>query len=287
VLNCGTAGSCHGGSGLGVYSWISSIGNKTGSGVSYDTCNPYMACSAESTEGFCGLVPEGTWDCKASNVCRTCSTFTANGGSCVEIDHYPNATVSEFGRVSGPDAMAKEIMARGPIACGVDAAPILNYTGGIVTDAGAGIDHIISVIGWGTDAATKTQYWKVRNSWGEFWGEMGYVRVEKGSNALKLESSCAWAVPGHFTAPETGGNYRCHEGGDNCNEHLPPPPPTNCAYCSAKGVMTCTEFGMHCNCGDKYYNTTKKGMAHGESCSSSLGCTGVCKGLAPPPPTAP
>ena len=45
-----------------------------------------------------------------------------------------------------------------PIACGVDAAPILNYTGGIVTDAGGGIDHIISVIGWGTDPATQSQY---------------------------------------------------------------------------------------------------------------------------------
>merc|ERR1719253_2460409 len=50
VLNCGTAGSCHGGSGAGVYSWIADISNKSGSGVTYDTCNPYMACSAESDE---------------------------------------------------------------------------------------------------------------------------------------------------------------------------------------------------------------------------------------------
>jgi cathepsin X len=148
-----------------------------------------MACSAESTEGFCGLVPDGTWDCKASNVCRTCSTFSANGGKCVEIDHYPNATVAEFGSVSGADAMAKEIQARGPIACGIDAGPILNYTGGIADMPGAGIDHIVSIIGWGTDATTKQEYWKVRNSWGEFWGEMGYVRVAKGNNSLQLESS--------------------------------------------------------------------------------------------------
>ena len=51
VLNCGTAGSCHGGSASGVYSWIGAISNSTGSGVSYDTCNPYMACSKESNEG--------------------------------------------------------------------------------------------------------------------------------------------------------------------------------------------------------------------------------------------
>lgn len=88
-----------------------------------------LQCSAESTEGFCANIGDTAWDCKAENICRTCSTFTANGGMCVEIDHYPNATVTEFGPVSGADAMAKEIFARGPIACDVDATMLDNYTG--------------------------------------------------------------------------------------------------------------------------------------------------------------
>jgi cathepsin X len=71
------------------------------------------------------------------------------GGHCSGLDQYPNATVAEFGDVKGADNMAKEIMTRGPIACGIDAAPILNYTGGVATDPGQGIDHIISVVGWG------------------------------------------------------------------------------------------------------------------------------------------
>ena len=41
VLNCGTAGSCHGGSAAGVYQWLAEISEK-GSGVAYDTCNPYL-----------------------------------------------------------------------------------------------------------------------------------------------------------------------------------------------------------------------------------------------------
>ena len=117
----------------------------------------------------------------------------------------------------------------------------------------------------------------MRNSWGEYWGEMGYARVAKGNNALLLESSCAWAVPKAWTSPETGSNHPCHEDGGNCDEHKPPPPPTNCnQYCSKKAIQTCTMLGMHCNCGDALFNTTGKGLPHGESCSRNPGCTGKC-----------
>lgn len=53
--------------------------------------------------------------------------------------------VDQYGPVSGADAMAAEIYARGPISCGVDASVIENYTGGIFKDTtGANnIDHII------------------------------------------------------------------------------------------------------------------------------------------------
>lgn len=208
ILNCGGVGSCHGGSVDGPYQWIHSISQKTGTGISYETSNPYMACSSESQEGLCSA---GDWTCKDINVARTCSTFPP-AGKCVGLSKYPNVTVAEYGSISGADAMAKEIFARGPISCGIDAAPILNYTGGISNLAGEGVDHVISVVGWGMDASSNKQYWIVRNSWGEFWGEMGYIRVEKGNNALKLEEQCSWAVPGGYT--ET--NFPCYEGGSNC-----------------------------------------------------------------------
>jgi hypothetical protein len=53
VLNCGGVGSCHGGTVDGTYQWIHSISKRTGTGVSYETANPYIACSSESKEGFC------------------------------------------------------------------------------------------------------------------------------------------------------------------------------------------------------------------------------------------
>jgi cathepsin X len=209
MLNCGNAGTCMGGSVVGPYSWIKQI-SKTGTGISYETEQPYMACSSDSTEGFCKNVK---WDCSALNTARTCSTFSSMGGRCVGIKKFPNATISEFGQVSGAANMAAEIFARGPITCGIDASPILIYDGhSVITEPGSGIDHVVSVVGWNHDAASGKDYWIVRNSWGEFWGDMGYIYVEKGNNALQLESQCAWAVPGSFTTK----NFPCNEGGENC-----------------------------------------------------------------------
>merc|ERR1719482_549138 len=216
MLNCGGVGSCHGGSVDGPYQWIHKISKETGTGISYDTSNPYMACSSENNLGIC---KGQDWSCTPENVARTCSTFPPQG-FCGAIKNYPNATISEHGSIEGADNMAKEIMARGPIACGIDASPILKYTGGIVSEAGEFVDHVISIVGWGSDATTNKQYWIVRNSWGEYWGEMGFIRVEKGNNALQLETQCAWAVPDTFTGGMAGTassqNFRCYEDGTNC-----------------------------------------------------------------------
>lgn len=209
ILNCGDVGSCHGGSVVGPYSWMKKISAKTGTGIAYETGNPYLACSSESKEGFCG---NADWTCTDMNVARTCSTFSDSGGKCKGLKYYPNATVAEYGQILfSPDKMAAEIYARGPISCGIDASPILDYTGGVVKKKGLSQDHVISVVGWGNDP-TDGEYWIVRNSWGEFWGNMGYVYVQKGTNALRLEETCAWATLAGFTEH----NYPCFEDGSNC-----------------------------------------------------------------------
>lgn len=90
ILNCGNVGSCHGGSVDGPYQWLHSISQSTGTGISYETSQPYMACSSESQEGLC---PGGKWECTAENVARTCSTFPPEG-KCVGLSTYPNVTIS-------------------------------------------------------------------------------------------------------------------------------------------------------------------------------------------------
>merc|ERR1719161_25858 len=210
MLNCGTAGSCHGGLPGSAYQWIKNITDHTGSGIAYTSAQPYLACSHDSTNGFC---PKLDFSCNLLNTARTCPGFT---GDCVGLNHYPNATIAEYGSISGKDAMMKEIYNRGPIACDIDAGPIVNYTGGIVSAKSGDTDHTISVVGWEKDAKTKQTVWIVRNSWGEYWGEHGFVRVLEG--ALNLGSSCDWAVPKDFTAPERNNQFHCFEDGSNCQD---------------------------------------------------------------------
>ena len=162
ILNCGAsaAGSCNGGDQGAAYAFIQQQGY-----IPTDTAMPYSACSSDSSEGFCG---NADWTCTPLNTARTCNTFSSSGGKCVGLTTFPNATVTQYGPVSGEANIMAELYARGPLACGVNAEPLVDYNGGIfsTSDPSGSIDHVVSIVGWGTDANTKQKYWIVRNSWG-------------------------------------------------------------------------------------------------------------------------
>jgi C1A family cysteine protease len=74
----------------------------------------------------------------------------------------------------------KANVARTPVSVSLRADhPVFHqYTGGIITqDCGTvPTDHAVLVVGYGADE-TGLEYYIVKNSWGEAYGEKGYVRV--------------------------------------------------------------------------------------------------------------
>lgn len=66
--------------------------------------------------------------------------------------------------------LISSIFLTGPVAAGVNAEPLVDYKGGVVKDNNILhklVNHVVSIVGWGNDG--ETEYWIVRNSWGQYW----------------------------------------------------------------------------------------------------------------------
>eukprot|EP00928_Gymnodinium_smaydae_P072725 TRINITY_DN56027_c0_g1_i1.p1 TRINITY_DN56027_c0_g1~~TRINITY_DN56027_c0_g1_i1.p1 ORF type:complete len:693 (+),score=91.86 TRINITY_DN56027_c0_g1_i1:108-2186(+) len=180
LLNCRGGGSCQGGDTAGAYAYIHS------EGVTDETCQNYQA--RELT-------------CNNMGRCVNCAPNGEKGltwpGHCTAVAQPIVWFVSEYGSVRGVPAMKAEIYKRGPITCGLDATPgFRRYTGGVYREkqlaAAVRLTQQVSLAGW---ASAGIEHWIGRNSWGTYWGEEGWFRLQMYKDNLGVEQDCDWGIP--------------------------------------------------------------------------------------------
>jgi len=90
-----------------------------------------------------------------------------------------------------------------------------NYGGGIYSGCAAnvGINHGVAVVGYGTENGK--DYWLFKNSWGSWWGEQGYGRLERGVNMCAIGPSIATT---ECIKTETS---ECSDSYDRCYNYAP------------------------------------------------------------------
>ena len=68
-----------------------------------------------------------------------------------------------------------------PISVAIDASSIMYYHDGVITKDYCNfksLDHGVLLTGYKVDSEYYIPYWDVKNSWGENWGQQGYMKIE-------------------------------------------------------------------------------------------------------------
>jgi len=145
-----------------------------------------------------------TVPCNATNICKMCTYPVCQLGHTCQDQCWspPQAPILYYARhyysVIGYKRMKMEIVGNGPITCEISfTAGFRDYVGGIYDeqDPDPNEKEWVSIYGWDTDEDGK-EYWMGRNSWGTFWGEDGYFRIETAEgHDLDLSKRCMAATP--------------------------------------------------------------------------------------------
>jgi C1A family cysteine protease len=147
-------------------------------------CDTFQNRNNRGTDMGCngGLMDNAfSWASKNGGLCEwedypyISGTTQAKGkcdeDKCKKSEHTPKGYTDV--KVNDANALMSAIYQQ-PVAIAIEAdQPSFQlYKSGVYSGkCGANLDHGVLVVGYGTDKDTDEPFWKVKNSWGEEWGE--------------------------------------------------------------------------------------------------------------------
>ena len=200
VKNQGQCGSCWAFSTTGSIEGANAI--KNGKLISLSE-QQLVDCSRKYGNLGCngGLMDNAFMYVEDNGLCaEDVYSYTATGGTCQSNKCTSVVNVVGCFDVPSSNEMAlKQAVSMQPVSVAIEADTRVFqlYTGGVLTSdqCGTNLDHGVLVVGYGEENGT--MYWLVKNSWGDSWGEDGYIKIER-TESEKSNGICGIAMQPSF-----------------------------------------------------------------------------------------
>ncbi|KAK3104766.1 hypothetical protein FSP39_009655 [Pinctada imbricata] len=114
----------------------------------------------------------------------------------------PNMKIVDWKAVDQNETIiAEQLMNIGPLSIALNAELLQFYHHGVFDPPTflcnpQNLDHGVLIVGFGEESSVlgTKKYWKVKNSWGEKWGEKGYFRIIRDVGKCGVNTQVTTAV---------------------------------------------------------------------------------------------
>jgi len=194
VKNQGDCGSCWAFSTTGSTECNYAI--KTGTLNSLSEQQLVDCSDSEGNEGCDGGLMDDAFEyiIKEGGLCsETEYPYTGVDGTCKATScgtkYNPIKTYTDVTTDNSNDLETAAASGCVSVAIEADQYAFQYYSSGVLSGTcGTSLDHGVLVVGYGTDGSS--DYWKVKNSWGDTWGEEGYVLICRNCDKNGVAGEC-------------------------------------------------------------------------------------------------